>query len=243
MTASAASIGAFARGATHTETTGETQVCKFDEGMYVNGGPWRIPHWHTGVLGYCKELGVPLEIFVNEAEASYFYYEGDNIGPLNGKRVRLREVKADMIGHTCELLTKALDHDKLDNAMSADDKERFVTFLVNEGYLDNADHAYKKNSGRGPGDPHDLSALLQAGFANRIRSVMDGTGQAPMFQPIGGIDNFPKGFQRALGDKITLGLEVLQVKQTEQDVKVVVQNTKTGVKQELAADYASRACR
>jgi monoamine oxidase len=225
------------QGATHTETSGETQVCSFDAGMYVNGGPWRIPHWHTGVLGYCKELGVPLEIFVNEAEASYFYYEGDNLGPLAGKRVRLREVKADMIGHTCELLTKALEQDRLDLAMTADDKEKFVTFLVNEGYLDSADHVYRKNSGRGPGDPHELNALLQAGFANRIRSVMDGTGQAPMFQPIGGIDNFPKGFQRALGDKITLGLEVVQVRQTDQGVKVVVKNTKTGVKQELSADY------
>ena len=61
------------------------------------------------MLGYCKELGVPLEIFVNEAEASYFYYEGDDIGPLASKRVRLREVKADMIGYTCELMAKAID--------------------------------------------------------------------------------------------------------------------------------------
>ncbi|HUR32497.1 MAG TPA: FAD-dependent oxidoreductase, partial [Vicinamibacterales bacterium] len=66
------------KGATHTELGpgGETQVCSFDEGLYVNAGPWRIPHWHEGVLGYCKELGVPLEMFVNEAEASYFYFEG-----------------------------------------------------------------------------------------------------------------------------------------------------------------------
>jgi monoamine oxidase len=85
------------RGTTHTELgSGEKQVCDFDEGLYLNGGPWRLPHWHTGVLGYCKELGVPLEIFINEAEASYFYYEGDNIGPLANTRVRLREVKADL---------------------------------------------------------------------------------------------------------------------------------------------------
>jgi monoamine oxidase len=77
------------RGTTHTELgSGEKQVCDFDEGLYLNGGPWRLPHWHTGVLGYCKELGVPLEIFINEAEASYFYYEGDNIGPLANTRVR-----------------------------------------------------------------------------------------------------------------------------------------------------------
>lgn len=227
------------RGSTHTEIGqgGETQVCNFDEGMYVNGGPWRIPHWHTGVLGYCKELGVPLEIFINEAEASYFYYEGDNVGPLAGKRARLREVKADMLGYTCELLTKAIDQAKLDLPLTAQDKERFVTFLVNEGYLDSADHAYKKNNGRGPGDPHDFKALLQAGFGNRIRSVIDGTGQAPMFQPIGGMDQFTKAFQRALGDKITLGTEVQSIRQTDENVRTVVKNTKTGAKQELTADY------
>jgi monoamine oxidase len=52
------------KGATHTEVGpgGETQVCNFDEGLYHNGGPWRLAHWQQGVLGYCKELGVPVEI-------------------------------------------------------------------------------------------------------------------------------------------------------------------------------------
>src|SRR5689334_10471642 len=113
------------KGATHTEAGpgGETQVCTFDEGMYVNGGPWRIPHWHTGVLGYCKELGVPLEVFINEAEASYFYYEGEDVGPLASKRVRLREVKADMLGYTCELMAKAINQGSLDMPLSPQDKE------------------------------------------------------------------------------------------------------------------------
>ena len=187
------------RGATHTEigAGGETQVCKFDEGQYHNGGPWRLPHWHTGVLGYCKELGVPLEVFINEGEASYFYYEGDNLGPLANKRVRLREVKADMIGYTCELMAKVVDQGALDMPLSAEDKERFVTFLVTQGYLDSADRAYKKTTARGPGDPHDFKALLQSGLPNRIRSVMEGTGQAPMFQPVGGMDQIPKGVRSA----------------------------------------------
>jgi monoamine oxidase len=227
------------RGATHTEIgpNGETQVCNFDEGLYFNGGPWRLPHWHTGVLGYCKELGVPLEIFVNEGEASYFYYEGENIGPLANKRVRLREVKADMLGYTCELMAKAVNQNTLDFALTAEDKERFVTFLVTEGYLDSADRAYKKNSGRGPGDPHDFRALLQSGFANRIRSVLDGTGQAPMFQPVGGMDQFPKGFQRKLGDTITFGAEIVSIHQGADEVKVVYKNVKTGATKEITADY------
>ena len=57
------------RGTEHTEIGGERQVCTFDEGQYVNVGPWRIPYSHTGVLNYCRELGVPLQIFVNEADA------------------------------------------------------------------------------------------------------------------------------------------------------------------------------
>ncbi|MGE3844663.1 MAG: flavin monoamine oxidase family protein, partial [Vicinamibacterales bacterium] len=203
------------RGSTHTEVGdgGEAQTCTFDDGQYVNGGPWRIPHWHNGVLGYCKELGVPLEVFINEAESSYFYYEGEKLGPLAGKRVRLREVKADMIGYTCELMAKALDQNKLDLPLTAEDKEKFVAFLVSEGYLDSVDKVYRKNAARGGNDPYDMSALLKAGMAGRIRSVLDGTGQAPMFQPIGGMDQFPKGFQRKLGDTITLGAEIVSIHQ------------------------------
>jgi monoamine oxidase len=227
------------RGTTHTELGpgGETQTCDFDEGLYLNGGPWRLPHWHTGVLGYCKELGVPLEIFINEAEASYFYYEGANIGPLANTRVRLREVKADLLGYTCELLSKAIDTDALDLPLTAADKERFVGFLVNEGYLSTADHAYRKTSARGPGDPHDFRALLQAGFGNRIRSVIEGTGQAPMFQPVGGMDQFPKAFQRKLDDRITFGSEVVSIRQSDKDVKIAFRNVKTGASQEITADY------
>lgn len=226
------------RGTTHTELgSGENQVCEFDEGLYLNGGPWRLPHWHTGVLGYCKELGVPLEIFVNEAEASYFYYEGKEFGPLAGQRVRLREVKADLLGYTCELLAKAVNEDALDMPLSAEDKEKFVTFLMTEGYLDSADRAYKKTSARGSGDPHDFRALLQSGFGNRIRSVIEGTGQAPMFQPVGGMDQFPKAFQRKLGDTITFGAEVVSIRQTDAGVSVVYKNVKTGATRQVTADY------
>ena len=58
-----------------------------------------------GVLGYCKELGVPLELFVNSSDANYFYEENPELGPLSGKKVRLREVKADLWGSTTELLS------------------------------------------------------------------------------------------------------------------------------------------
>ncbi len=158
-------------GTTHTEIGGERQQCKWDEGQWVNAGAWRIPYTHTGVLNYCKELGVPLEIFVNEADGSYFYYEGAAAGSLANKRVRLREVKADIVGQVNELLVKAIDQRSLDLPMTAEDQERLVRFLMAQGYLDPSDRRYKAFENRGPGDPYQLSALLQAGFGNRIRSI------------------------------------------------------------------------
>src|SRR5580698_450619 len=186
-------------GTTHTEMGGERQQCAWSEGQWLNAGAWRIPSTHTGVLNYCGELGVPLEIFVNEADGSYFYYEGAAAGSLADKRVRLREVKADIVGQVNELLVKAIDQHSLDLPLTAEDQDRLVRFLVTQGYLDAKDRRYKAFEDRGPGDPYQLSALLEAGFGNRIRSISqrDGTTAAPMFHPIGGMDQIPKAFARA----------------------------------------------
>jgi monoamine oxidase len=227
-------------GTTHTEIGGESQKCTWDEGMWVNAGAWRIPYSHTGVLNYCKELGVPLEIFVNETDASYFYYEGATAGSLAKQRVRLREVKADMVGQVNELLVKAIDQHSLDLPLTAEDQQRLVRFLVSEGYLDTNDRRYKAFANRGPGDPYQLSALLQSPFANRIRSIpaREGTAAAPMFHPIGGMDQIPKAFARAIEpSRLTFNAEVQSVKQDEKGATVVYRDTKTGQSQALTADY------
>ena len=44
---------------------GTTQNCSWSEDGYLNAGPARIPSIHTNLLGYCQELGVPLEVEVN----------------------------------------------------------------------------------------------------------------------------------------------------------------------------------
>lgn len=228
------------RGSEHTEIGGERQVCTFDPGLYVNVGAWRIPYSHTGVLNYCRELGVPVEIFINEAENAYFYYEGQEVGPLAGRRVRLREVKADMIGYTNELLVKALDQGRLDLPVTTEDKQRFVSYLVAQGYLDGSDRRYKAFANRGPGTPHDFAALLRSGFSQRMRSVppTSGTTAAPMFQPVGGMDQFPKGFERAIGaNHITFNAEVQSVHQSDSAVKVVYNDTKGSRHRELSADF------
>src|SRR6187402_1986086 len=137
------------KGATHTEPGGDTQVCKFDEGQYVNVGPWRIPHSHHGILGYCKELGVPLQVFLNDADGNYFYYEGTSAGSLSNKKIRMREVKADLAGQVNELLIKAVDQQKLDTTLTAEDQKRLTSYLIGQGYLDSTTRTYKAFANRG----------------------------------------------------------------------------------------------
>jgi monoamine oxidase len=228
------------RGAEHTEIGGEKQVCTWDEGQYVNAGAWRIPHSHTGVLGYCQELGVPMQVFLNDSDANYFYGEGTIAGSLSNKRIRMREVKADLTGQINELLVKAIDSKALDLPLTADDQKRLTDFLVRQGYLDASTRTYKAFADRGEGDPIKLAALLEAGFGNRLRSVppMEGTAAAPMFQPIGGMDQICKGFQRAIGpERLTFNAAIESVHQDDAGVKVVYRDTKSGKKTELTADF------
>lgn len=226
------------RGDQHTEIDGETQVCEFDDGQYINAGAWRIPNRDQGILGYCKELGVPLQIFINWSDANYFYEEDTDLGPLAGRPVRFREVKADLWGATSELLTKAMDVGQIDVALTDEDKDRLIEFLVRAGYLDSEDHVYHPPGSRGSEERYDLSAVLQSGFGNRVRSLYQGTGGPdPVFQPIGGMQQIPFAFQRAMGDRITLGAEVRSIRQSEGGVRVVWRDTKSGRETEESADY------
>ena len=228
------------RGTEHTEVGGgERQVCAFDEGQYINVGPWRIPYSHTAVLNYCRELNVPVQVFLNESDANYFYSEGNN-GPLSNKKIRVREIKADVTGQINELLVKAIDQKKLDLPLTEDDQQRITQYLIGQGYLDSNTRSYHAFENRGEGDPYALMDLLRGPFAQRLRSVpaIEGTTAAPMFQPIGGMDQISRGFQRAMDPKrITFNAEVQKVIQGESDVKVTYLDTTSTQPVEVSADY------
>jgi monoamine oxidase len=59
-----------------------------------------------------------------------------------------------------------------------------------------------------------------------------------MFHPVGGMDQFAKGFERAIGrSRFTFNADVQSVHQSDTGVKVVYADTKSGQKKELSADY------
>ena len=56
-------------------TDGTVQHCDWQNGGYFNAGPARIPSIHTHMLGYCQELGVPLEVEVNASRSALMQAE------------------------------------------------------------------------------------------------------------------------------------------------------------------------
>src|SRR5580692_6595970 len=121
----------------YTELGGATQHCEFDEGLYINPGPWRLPYHHRGMLNYCKRLGVPLEAFVQVNYNAYLHSSRH----FGGKPRRYREIKADYQGHVAELLAKATQQSALDAAVSKEDQEKLLESLRDWGALDKS-HAY-----------------------------------------------------------------------------------------------------
>jgi len=236
------------RGFTLSELGGETQVCDFDEGQYINHGPWRIPFCHRSTLHYAAELDVPLELFNNENDASYIYYE--NAGPLSRTRLRRFEIKADMRGNVDELLAKSIRDGRMDQTLSAEDKTLLLEYLVNEGYLGREDLTYRGTNGRGykvypgagnqPGvesDPLGFGDLLKSKLGRIYRSVNDVMSQSTMLQAVGGMDQLAKAFERKVGHLIRYGTEVTQIRNGKDKVTVQCKDLKTGAQRTVEADF------
>src|SRR3954453_9229467 len=113
----------------HTDLSGAHQTSRFADDVYMNAGPARIPQHHT-TLDYCRELGVPIEVFINSNPAAFLFQEqGEGAhGPLTGRPVRRRAVKADYAGYVAELLAKCTKQGALDAALTTDDRAALVEY-------------------------------------------------------------------------------------------------------------------
>ena len=230
------------KGSVNEETGLGAHAAAFDEGLYFNAGPSRIPHHHGLTLHYCKELGVPIQVYNNVNENAYYYSEGK--GPLSNRRIRVREVHNDMRGWMAELLAKGLDGGKIEMTMSKEDTLKVIEYLRAEGGLD-VDKLYKASARRGYiespgpgdregrlGDPLALVAMLQSGLLDPdFYNVAEYTYelQGTLFQAVGGMDKIATAFQQRLGNMIHLNAEVSSIRNLDDGVKVVYKD-KTGEK-------------
>jgi monoamine oxidase len=231
------------KGSVSEETGFGRHMAGLDEGLYFNAGPSRIPHHHGLTLHYCKELGVPIEVYSNVNENAFYFSEGK--GPLSNGKIRVREVHNDMRGWMAELLAKGLDGGKVDAGMSREDTLKVIEYLRAEGGLD-VDKLYKASARRGYGmespgpgdregklgDPHSLLDLLQSGLLDAdFYNVAEYTYelQGTLFQAVGGMDRIAAGFGKIVGPVIRFGAEVSSIRNVERGVKVVYRDA-TGEK-------------
>ncbi|MDJ1500371.1 flavin monoamine oxidase family protein [Xanthocytophaga agilis] len=237
-------------GAKETELNGALQTCRFDEGQFYNAGAMRIPHHHTSVIQYCRELGVPMENFPNTNEGAYYYSEGK--GPYSNKRIRQREIHNDIRGYTSEMLAKVMDQSSLDTPLTKEDKEKIIEYLMAEGALDKS-KLYKGSPRRGfdvppgaysqAGKPAPLPSLvdlLQSGFYDPyFYNIPEYTyeQQNTMLMVSGGTDKLTEAFTKQLGKKITYNAEVTKIYKTENGAKVSYKDTTKGSVHEITGDF------
>jgi monoamine oxidase len=107
------------------------QVCNFDEKLYLNLGPGRLPYHHRRALHYCKELDVALEIYVMETMANLF--QSDKA--FGGNAQIRRQIANDMQGYIAEMLAKAVNQNALNAMLTAEDRNNLLCMLKNFGDL------------------------------------------------------------------------------------------------------------
>jgi monoamine oxidase len=226
-------------GDTFVELGGLAQACEFEQGLYFNPGPWRIPYHHRAVLDYCKRLGVALEPFIQLNYNALLHASG----AFGGRPQRVRDIKIDFQGHVAELLAKATAQSKLDEDVSLEDKEILLQALKYWGALDQ-NYAYKKNLisaafrgyakdpggglGGAPvaGQPIGLSEILKSRLWRAMLTFTLYEFQTTMFQPVGGMDMIGKAFAAELPGLIRYDAKVIRIAQDDRGVAVDYVDTK-----------------
>jgi monoamine oxidase len=238
-------------GDTFTELGGATQECRFDKGLYLNPGPWRIPYHHNAILDYCKRFGVVLEPFT-QLNHNAFIHASDAFG---GKPQRIRAVKADFQGHVAELLAKTTAKGRLDEGVSHEDQEILLEAMREWGALDKdytyraglvsaESRGYAKDPGGGlgaapiPAAPIALSDLLRSRTWEALGNFAGYEFQTTLMQPVGGMGMIGQAFAAKVGDLITYNAKVTRIQQGDAGVTVTWEDAAhPGAGQTATADW------
>ncbi len=183
----------------------------FDEGLWLNVGPGRIPHHHVHVIDYCRQFGVALQPYIFTSRANRVHT--GHVG--NGRTWQMRQAVHDLQGHIAELLSKCVSTNGIDLPLSKTDIEKFQDLLMYFGGLTKSvqsgttSYSYKNQTGRAgfershgvgnkplvPLDPVSLDEILRSDLWNDfIFRDSEIQWQASLMEPVGGMDRFVKAF-------------------------------------------------
>ena len=215
------------RGGDRIEQIGRPdQICGFSKGLYLNAGAARIPTAHHVILGYARRFGVPLEVMVNSNRAARWDF--------GGRTVANRQAVNDVRGRVAELLVKAVNKGALDQELSAVDKSVMINFLGAYGGLSrrNGDYEGDGRSGyaRLPGAYGEAGATVPA---MKLEDILKEQGwvlpllfeeifdqQAPMFQPVGGMDRIAHALFEQVRPAVRLRTPVTAIRRVGERVRI-----------------------
>ena len=223
---------------------GTSQTVEFDQGQFFNAGAARLPSHHLTILGYCRELGVELQVLVNSSRNALAQPD------LARPPLLLRQAVNDTRGHFSELLARSVKRNSLDAELDGGQRKALLDFLKVYGDLDTEQQyrgsvraGYTRFAGAGDQTPVQrqpvpLEQLLDSNLL--LPLVFDEIPEfsSTMFQPVGGMDQIPKAFYRQVKDSVRLGAEVLGIETGDNASKVVWRDRKTGQQHVEHADYA-----
>jgi len=207
-----------------------SQECRFDEGLYLNLGPGRLPHHHRRVLRYCHELGVALEPYVAETMANLVQTPSG----FGGQARTLRQVANDTRGRIAELLAGVVNDSGL-AGQPADERKVALELLRVFGSL-GADDAYHGSTRSGCAEPPAIDHRCEPPTPLTLRELLDSRfwdtnfyqplehlWQATLFQPVGGMDMIVKALVREVGGLIRYGAPVTALDLADDSVEVTWQ--------------------
>lgn len=218
------------------------QVVGWEAGrhMYFNAGPARIPQSHKAILGYCRDLGVPLEVMVNANRSAKLDFGGQVVS--NGQAVN------DTRGAFAELLAKSIDKGALDRELTGVDKDRLLAYLGAYGdlspekiyggstraHFDKAPGGYLNPPSAGA--PLRMADMMQARFwgASLLFEELSDM-QATMLQPVGGMDRIAYALFEAVKPSVRLGATIKAIRRRPDGVRIVY--AEGGREKALEADY------
>ena len=229
------------------EETDSSQVCMFDfdDDLYFNPGPARIPHHHEFLLGYCREFGVALESFTNDNRSALLH----STNSFGGQPQIVRHVIADTRGNIARLLALAVNQNALDQELSAADKSNILNLLRGFGDLSGSfDYSGTTRAGF-PGqedtgsrqrgelvNPLQLQELLRDSFWQNRQDFAHGLDQqSTMLQPVGGMDRIGIAFEAQVVQDIIYKAEVTNIQNIAGGVQINYE--RFGNPMSLNADY------
>jgi monoamine oxidase len=194
-----------------------------DPHLYINPGPARIPHFHQGMLSYCRELQIPLEVICNDDRAALM--QDDQA--FGGRPQLNRRIVEDSKGYVAELAAKA-----------AADDSRLASFLRAYGALDKR-LTYNGSPRAGwavppatePGTPNPalpFDEILSSNFWKGPLEFPDLVNMAPtMMQPVGGMDRIGEAFYQRLRHRVRLNAEVTAIRRTATGARIIWKDTRS----------------